>query len=333
MDFDGAYGTQCVDVSNYYLRDVFGISNPIKAFPVSYAYQMFDYNAPAGFTKISGNSSFQVGDLVIWNKGRWSGDNSGHVGIVYSVSGSSVTIFDQSPGGKTTTHAINYTSYIRGVFRPALTTPPTVYADDIGTDFYATISLDAFPNSYISIDSSLSSSSDDKHVFFFTRNSNGTYAIRSKYDNRLLDVANFGNSEGTKVQFIAATTPNTAQQWRIQKVGEQYILAPECTPQLVLDLNPYINELRLWSPNGSWVGKSDGKCQLYNINKLEVSTDDIGTDFYATLSLETFPNSYVSIDSSFTSENDEKHILHFTRNSNGTYAIRRVCRKTQISVR
>lgn len=115
--YDG--GTQCVAAFNSYLR-LFGISNPISKYPVNYAYQIFNYNAPDGWQKISGNGNYQVGDVVIW--GSSIGGGCGHVGMVYSTSGGTVKIFDQNYVAKNVCgiHNIAQTSAIRGVFRPPL---------------------------------------------------------------------------------------------------------------------------------------------------------------------------------------------------------------------
>jgi len=84
-------------------------------------------------------------------------------------------------------------------------------------------------------------------------------------------VANYGNAKGTEVGFIAGTTPNMAQQWRIQTIGSLYILSPECAPTLVLDLNPTVNMLRLWNANGDGIGLSGGGCQLFRITIVDFS--------------------------------------------------------------
>ena len=120
LDYDGSYGAQSPDLFNYYVRDIWGISNPISAFPVSYSYQYFDYNAPSGWQKISGSGNYRVGDIVIWNKS--DGYSNGYVGIVYSVNGSDVKVAQQNYGGKqyVTLESLQNTGNIRGVFRPPL---------------------------------------------------------------------------------------------------------------------------------------------------------------------------------------------------------------------
>jgi len=81
IDFDGAYGRQCVDLFNQYIKEVWGIKEPIKEFPVASAYQLFDKAKakPNFITQLNGpNDVPQAGDVIIWNQGVGP---HGHVGI------------------------------------------------------------------------------------------------------------------------------------------------------------------------------------------------------------------------------------------------------------
>jgi len=81
VDFDGAYGGQCVDLFNQYIKEVWGIKEPVKEFPVASAYQLFDKaKAKSNFiTQLNGpNDVPQEGDVIIWNQGVGP---HGHVGI------------------------------------------------------------------------------------------------------------------------------------------------------------------------------------------------------------------------------------------------------------
>ncbi|MBQ9679944.1 MAG: RICIN domain-containing protein [Ruminococcus sp.] len=115
-------GTQCVAAFNSYLR-LWGISSPISMYPVGSAYQIFNYDAPSGWQKISGSGNYQVGDVVIWDSSI--GRGHGHVGMVYSTSGT-VQIFDQNwvSSNVCGIHNLSNTGAIRGVFRPPLGVNP-----------------------------------------------------------------------------------------------------------------------------------------------------------------------------------------------------------------
>ena len=82
MDYDGVAGCQCVDLTKYYLKEVFGLT-PGAWGDAYYWYDGFD-NIPTlnkNFTKIPNTPEFvpQKGDIVVWGKslnGNW-----GHIAI------------------------------------------------------------------------------------------------------------------------------------------------------------------------------------------------------------------------------------------------------------
>ena len=81
VDFDGVYSSQCVDLFNQYIKEIWGIKEPIKEFPVASAYQLFDKAKakPNFITQLNGpNDVPKAGDVIIWNQGVGP---HGHVGI------------------------------------------------------------------------------------------------------------------------------------------------------------------------------------------------------------------------------------------------------------
>jgi hypothetical protein len=96
VDFDGAYGGQCVDLFNQYLVDCLGIPNPIQMFPVASAYQIWDYaNGNNKFERIANdpNAIPQEGDIIIWGKGLGP---HGHVAIYINGDVMKFVSFDQN---------------------------------------------------------------------------------------------------------------------------------------------------------------------------------------------------------------------------------------------
>jgi hypothetical protein len=96
VDFDGAYGGQCVDLFNQYIKEVWGIKEPIKEFPVASAYQLFDKAKakPNFITQLNGpNDVPKAGDVIIWNQGVGP---HGHVGIYVSGDVMKFTAFEQN---------------------------------------------------------------------------------------------------------------------------------------------------------------------------------------------------------------------------------------------
>jgi hypothetical protein len=90
MDYDGAYGNQCVDVFSFYIHD-FGFQ---EISGVAAAYQLWD-NAGDGYLKIENTPSAvpQKGDIIVWGTliGAW-----GHVAIFHDGDVNSFTSFDQN---------------------------------------------------------------------------------------------------------------------------------------------------------------------------------------------------------------------------------------------
>jgi len=78
IDFDSAYGAQCVDLFRQYCREVLGVSQPK---PVDGARELW-INDQKDFNKLSKNMA-EPGDTIIWNSN--SNNSYGHVAIVLSL--------------------------------------------------------------------------------------------------------------------------------------------------------------------------------------------------------------------------------------------------------
>ena len=279
-------GTQCVAAFNSYLR-LFGISNPIGMYPVNGAYQIFDYDAPSGWKKISGSGNYRVGDVVIWSNAI--GNGWGHVGMVYSTDGS-VKIFDQNwnVANQCGIHGIAQESAIRGVFRPPLDDPTPLALTDgekanLGDSFTAEI---VHANS----GKKITNSSDNAVLYAektyntaaqrwdFTRNSDGSYTISNNVNHKVLDLDNSNNSDGANIHLWGKASPKTAnQKWFIHKRSDgKYYLRPACSDSRVLDLTggktANDTNVQLYEYNGS-------NAQLFNINKTQ-KIADLGKNFY-----------------------------------------------------
>ena len=261
-------GTQCVAAFNSYLR-LWGISNPISKYPVNYAYQIFNYNAPDGWQKISGSGNYQVGDVVIWNSSV--GGGAGHVGMVYSTSDGTVKIFDQNYVAKNVCgiHNIAQTSAIRGVFRPPLNygNNPTNPVD-LGTDFYAYI-INTYAWKHLTNDgpnvSMRSETGEANQVWKFDRQNDGSYIITNCVDGLVLDDHNFGTTDGTNVA-VAGSNGSSAQRWYITGESGAYFLRAACG-DLVLDIAGGSTDdganVQMWTKNDS----TAQKFQICKLNK------------------------------------------------------------------
>lgn len=94
LDFDGAYGNQCMDLFEYYNRDVIGNPTPVagnaidvqRTFPP--AYYSWVANTPTGVPT--------PGDVVIWNEFAGLTGPAGHIDVFLSGDANSFTGFDQN---------------------------------------------------------------------------------------------------------------------------------------------------------------------------------------------------------------------------------------------
>ena len=93
IDFDGAFGAQCVDLYRQYVQDVFKCP---QSPPVSGAYRVWDTYLTDYFDRYNNTLTAvpQQGDVVIWNTKVGSG--FGHIAIYDSGNVWGFTSFDQN---------------------------------------------------------------------------------------------------------------------------------------------------------------------------------------------------------------------------------------------
>ena len=92
LDWDNAYGGQCVDLYRFYLKEVL---NTTQTPPVVGASEIFD-TAGSDFERIVNTPDGvpQKGDIVIWNKK--AGGGFGHVGVFIEGDANRFKSFDQN---------------------------------------------------------------------------------------------------------------------------------------------------------------------------------------------------------------------------------------------
>ncbi len=120
-DWDGAYGTQCVDLIKAYLYEVFNIKagswGNAKYYWINFAIHP---DLKKNFTKISNTASFvpQKGDIVVWNKDIGS-SGCGHVAIATGEGNTSeFYTYDQNWNGKPMKKVKHGYDCVYGVLRP-----------------------------------------------------------------------------------------------------------------------------------------------------------------------------------------------------------------------
>ncbi len=83
VDYDGAYGAQCVDLFNFYSRDVV----QARFAAVNYAYQLYDVYDSSKYTRLAASATPAKGDVAIWSSNYPGSYGAGHVAIVLSTRG------------------------------------------------------------------------------------------------------------------------------------------------------------------------------------------------------------------------------------------------------
>lgn len=92
IDADGAFGAQCVDLARHYSQNVVG-TGPI----MGNGRDWYANGAASGaYTQIPAGSKAQKGDIACWGP-SWGG-GWGHVAIVLSDNGNTITTMTQNPG-------------------------------------------------------------------------------------------------------------------------------------------------------------------------------------------------------------------------------------------
>ena len=81
MDYDGAYGAQCVDLYAYYTKGFVG-GNPN---PVGYAPEIYNNYDSRVYNRLPNNVAGRIGDVAVWGRGPYT--PYGHVAVVVGDNG------------------------------------------------------------------------------------------------------------------------------------------------------------------------------------------------------------------------------------------------------
>ncbi len=115
VDYDGMYGYQCVDLFNFYNRDVAGGG----FIPVSYAYQLWSASASnTNYDHIGAGAPAFKGDVAIYNSSLPGSGGAGHVAIVLGDLGGNLSVFHQNWGGAYAHTQTISKNHLLGYLRP-----------------------------------------------------------------------------------------------------------------------------------------------------------------------------------------------------------------------
>ena len=122
-DFDGYYGAQCVDLVQFYNRDVYG--GPRLT---GNAADVWDTYPKDSYTRVvnSPTNNPAQGDIVIWN--RNAGNGAGHIAVCFAADSSHFTSLDQNWGVPQAIFIVHDYTNVMGWLHPTkqpITPPPT----------------------------------------------------------------------------------------------------------------------------------------------------------------------------------------------------------------
>lgn len=95
VDFDGAYGAQCVDLFRQYCKDVLGIGHTGAVVGAKDLVERYDAlpQEKEHFALVRDSGDVLQGDVAVW--GAFGGNPYGHVAIVLEASGEKLVVFEQ----------------------------------------------------------------------------------------------------------------------------------------------------------------------------------------------------------------------------------------------
>lgn len=95
VDFDGAYGAQCVDLFRQYCADVLGIGHTGAVVGAKDLVERYDAlpKERDNFALIKDRHNVLPGDVAVW--GAHEGNPYGHVAVVLEAYGGNLVVFEQ----------------------------------------------------------------------------------------------------------------------------------------------------------------------------------------------------------------------------------------------
>lgn len=272
----------------------------------------------------------QSGDIIYFTS---SSSNSGyHVGIVESVSGSTINTIEGNYSNKVARHSVTVgSSSIVGYGVPNYHVPdpdPPKWYDNvtpvnIGDDFYAQIKCEDNGCYLSNIDGNVSgagSIATKNQTWHFVRQSDESYAILSYYDNLSMDVYAASTDNATNIQMMPYVG-NTAQKFWIYSINGAYYFRPQCT-EYPFTINRQNNDnLEVWYFDPTFTNKR------FDIIKMDLDGNmpiSIGGDFYAHIVCEDGGCYLSNIEGNVGGANPigtKNQIWHFKWLNDGSYSI------------
>ena len=231
VDYDGAYGVQCVDLIREYTTWLGKDMGPVSSGSASgYATQAI----PTSYYTRYGNSTKPAaGDIFVWGNNAYGAGSYGHTGVIYEVGSNYYKYIDYD--GVTHRGAVantrkdgisNFTAIIRPNFKAAATASYSqILSDDryyiesaVGNNQYLTVAGHSGKDN-VNIQTYNSTLIND--VFTVSHVGSGYYKFKNYITGKCVDIQGSTFTSGTNVhQYI--DNGNDEQKWGLVKAGNGY---------------------------------------------------------------------------------------------------------------
>lgn len=245
-DVDGIYGYQCSDFGTAYINYIITGNPYSKTYTTYMGYKYFNLSYPNGWQRIANTPDFvpEPGDILCF--GANSSNSAGHVAI--AIEGCTVSSMKSvgqngnANGGNGTPARYDTLPYyggwgdFQGVIRPKWDNGSS--GENLGNEFYGVIfnkaswkPLEVCDDNYVRLGTENGTA---RHVWKFTRQSDGSYKIVSAQNGKTLDAYNGDAANYTKILTYSDNGGNN-QRWFLFAQSGGYVIKPKHA-DTVLDL-------------------------------------------------------------------------------------------------
>ena len=223
IDYDNAYGAQCIDLILAYYNYL-GV-NTVRGNAIDYTTN----NLPTGWRRLKGEQP-QKGDILIYSNSPY-----GHVAIYESDS----STFHQNYNHNYVENiAKKYNSFnipYWGIIRPDFSNNEEIKELNLGDKFNAIIFSKSMSNLAItsatendSANISLNNHSDDSlnQIWLFEKNDDNSYSIKNSISKNCMSVSNTGKKNKDNV-YLTKNCESDNSKWFIYNYDESYRLVPK----------------------------------------------------------------------------------------------------------
>ena len=227
VDYDGAYGIQCVDLIREYTT---WLGKDLGAVTVGYAYGYATQTIPTAYYTRYGNSTKpKPGDIFVFGANTYGSGSTGHVGVIYEVSSSKYKYICYNWAGSSfykgeSNGLYNFTKIIRPNFKSATTYTQHLSNDryyiesGVGNSQYLTVYGHGTGNN-VNIQTYNSTIKED--IFTVSHVSNGYYKLKNYNSGKCVDIEGSSFVSGANVHQYT-DNGNDEQRWGMVKAGDGY---------------------------------------------------------------------------------------------------------------